>query len=550
MSSSQSIFTQLAQLIPREQLPSTPILVLAAIFGFPILAVLINVSYQLFWPKDPSLPPVVFHYVPWLGSAVSYGMDPYKFYFDCREKHGDLFTFILIGRKVTVALGPKGNDMILGGKLSQVSAEEAYTHLTTPVFGKDVVYDCPNHVFMEQKKFVKFGLSLENLKAYIPMIFEEFDTMLKTDDSFKAFKDGSKEWSSFPALKTLGELTILTASRTLQGKEVRAGLDKSFAQKYENLDRGFTPINFLFPYLPLPSYWKRDQAQKEMSDFYLGIIEGRRNGESDHEHDMIASLQNQTYKDGRPLSDREIAHIMIALLMAGQHTSSATSSWTLLELAANPEVYQRLYDEQVAVLGQPDGSFRMLEYDDIKNLKVMDSCIRETLRIHAPIHSIFRKVISDISVPQALSAPSESGQYVIPKGYYVLASPGVAQMDARIWENASKWDPARWTDKSGVAAKAGEQYENNAGDKVDYGFGAISKGTESPYQPFGAGRHRCIGESFAYVQLSTILAAFVQNMELKLEGGVPATDYESMIVLPKHPHTIHYRKRQPRKAAA
>ena len=84
---------------------------------------------------------------------------------------------------------------------------------------------------------------------------------------------------------------------------------------------------------------------------------------------MIASLQTQTYKDGRPLTDREIAHIMIALLMAGQHTSSATSTWTLLELASRPDVYQRLYDEQVQVLGDGQGGFRRLEYDDLKDVR-------------------------------------------------------------------------------------------------------------------------------------------------------------------------------------
>jgi len=53
---------------------------------------------------------------------------------------------------------------------------------------------------------------------------------------------------------------------------------------------------------------------------------------------MIAALMQQTYRDGRPLNDAEMAHIMIALLMAGQHTSSTTSSWILLHLAANPDI--------------------------------------------------------------------------------------------------------------------------------------------------------------------------------------------------------------------
>ena len=113
----------------------------------------------------------------------------------------------------------------------------------------------------------------------------------------------------------------------------------------------------------------------------------------------------------------------------------------------------------------------------------MDSAIRETLRVHAPIHSIFRKVIGPIAVPASVAAPSESGAYVIPEGYYVLASPGVAQMDGRIWDEAGRWEPSRWTDKSGVAAKAGDAYDNAEGDKVDYGFGGAPAFPSSPH-PF------------------------------------------------------------------
>lgn len=49
-------------------------------------------------------------------------------------------------------LGRQGSDFILNGKLKDVNVEEIYTVLTTPVFGKDVVYDCPNSKLMEQKK--------------------------------------------------------------------------------------------------------------------------------------------------------------------------------------------------------------------------------------------------------------------------------------------------------------------------------------------------------------------------------------------------------------
>lgn len=68
------------------------------------------------------------------------------------HQYGEIFTFILLGKKTTVCLGTQGNDFILNGKLKDVCAEEIYTVLTTPVFGKDVVYDCPNSKLMEQKK--------------------------------------------------------------------------------------------------------------------------------------------------------------------------------------------------------------------------------------------------------------------------------------------------------------------------------------------------------------------------------------------------------------
>ncbi|KZV80691.1 cytochrome P450 [Exidia glandulosa HHB12029] len=518
--------------------------ILALLVGFPVLTILINVAQQLLLPHDPKLPPEVFHLVPFFGSAASFGNDPLAFFDSCRRKYGDCFTFVLLGRKMTVCVGPKGSNLVLGGKLSEVSAEEAYTHLTTPVFGQGVVFDCPNHRFMEQKRFIKFGLSQENLQAYVGMISEEVANFLNYDAQFTAFREkDATSWSPFHVLRTTSEMTILTASRTLQGKEVRSHIDsQTFSRRYADLDGGFKPINVMFPDLPLPSYRRRDRAQKAMSDFYVGILRNRQAEKGEQEHDMIASLMGQAYKDGTPLSERDIAHMLIALLMAGQHTSSATSSWILLRVAENPEVGERLYNEQVEHFRNADGSWRPLTYDELKKLPVLDSVIRETLRLHPPIHSIFRKVMSDIAVPPTLFAPSEDKTYIIPKGHFVMASPAASQIDPLIWTDPLKWNPARWADAAGAAAKYYSTYYD-AGEKVDFGFGVVSKGTESPYQPFGAGRHRCIGEQFAYLQIGTILATLVRNIEMKLTHPFPEPNYHTMVTLPKEPCNIMYRRR-------
>lgn len=137
-----------------------------------------------------------------------------------------------------------------------------------------------------------------------------------------------------------------------------------------------------------------------------------------------------------------------------------------------------------------------MTYEESRQLPILDSVIRETLRMHAPIHSIMRKVKKDVAVPPSLGAPSENSAYVVPKGDIAMASPALSQVDPMFWERGGQWDPWRWLDKEGMAAKAQSAYDDGA--KVDFGFGLVSKGTDSPYLPFGAGRHRCIGEQVSF----------------------------------------------------
>ena len=64
---------------------STAVIVAAGFASFIVLAVILNVFNQLLL-KNPKEPPVVFHWVPFIGSTITYGIDPYKFFFNCRQK--------------------------------------------------------------------------------------------------------------------------------------------------------------------------------------------------------------------------------------------------------------------------------------------------------------------------------------------------------------------------------------------------------------------------------------------------------------------------------
>jgi len=61
-------------------------IVLAAGFAaFLVVTVILNVLQQLLL-KNPNEPPIVFHWLPIIGNTITYGMDPYTFFFSCRAK--------------------------------------------------------------------------------------------------------------------------------------------------------------------------------------------------------------------------------------------------------------------------------------------------------------------------------------------------------------------------------------------------------------------------------------------------------------------------------
>ncbi|MEQ2223616.1 hypothetical protein ILYODFUR_038373, partial [Ilyodon furcidens] len=166
--------------------------------------------------------------------------------------------------------------------------------------------------------------------------------------------------------EALSELIILTASNCLHGKEIRSMLNEQVAQLYADLDGGFSHAAWLLPtWVPLPSFRKRDKAHREIKNIFYKVIEKRRkSGET--ADDILQTLIDATYKDGRPLTDDEIAGMLIGLLLAGQHTSSTTSAWMGFFLARDKALQDRCYAEQKAVCGQ---DLPPLDFDQVRGLE-------------------------------------------------------------------------------------------------------------------------------------------------------------------------------------
>ncbi|XP_024020925.1 sterol 14-demethylase isoform X2 [Morus notabilis] len=311
----------------------------------------------------------------------------------------------------------------------------------------------------------------------------------------------------------LEHLIILTASRCLLGREVRDKLFADVSALFHDLDNGMLPISVILPYLPIPAHRRRDQARKKLAEIFANIIASRKqSGKS--ENDMLQCFIESKYKDGRSTTESEVTGLLIAALFAGQHTSSITSTWTGAYLLRHKEYLTAALEEQKKLMEKHG---KRVDHDILAEMDVLYRSIKEALRLHPPLIMLLRSSHSDFSVQTR-----EGKQYDIPKGHIVATSPAFTNRLPHVFKDPDRYDPHRFA--------AGREE-----DKVAGPFSYIS---------FGGGRHGCLGEPFAYLQIKAIWSHLLRNFELELVSPFPETDWNAMVVGVKGKVMVRYKRRE------
>lgn len=339
-------------------------------------------------------------------------------------------------RKLTFVLGPGTHDVFFKARDSEVNQQEVYNFMK-PVFGAGVVYDAPVKMFQQQLRFMSRGLKTDALKTYVPKIVRE------ARQYFASSKFGAS--GQFDLMPTISELIIMTASSCLMGREVRENLHTQVADLYRLLDEGITPLSFFFPNAPIPQHLKRNKARKEMVQLFSRVVEQRRaaqaaegkaetplDGELGPDTDILAVFMKARYRDGRALTAQEIAGLMIALLFAGQHTSTITTSWTLLLLLNHPEELEKVMAEQRALLG--DDLSAELTWDNINKMDCLHNAVKEAVRMYPPLIFLMRQVMKPLKV----------NGFTIPPGHTLVASGALSMRLPEAFTNPDKFDPDRF----------------------------------------------------------------------------------------------------------
>lgn len=218
---------------------------------------------------------------------------------------------------------------------------------------------------------------------------------------------------------------------------------------------------------------------------------------------------------GSKCDDYQITGLLLATLFAGQHTSSITSAWTLLNLVNSPAHYARAMKESVKEFGPKPSDTSSLSFDSLSQLDFLHNSIKESLRQYPPLIMLMRKV----------HQPLQVGAHTVPVGHMVFASPSVSMnlpneaADCH-FPNPERFDPDRYA----------------PGREED-------KKTSFAFSAFGGGRHGCLGEQFGYLQVKTIVTLLLRQFEITPINPLPVPNYRAMVVGPTQPARIRYKRR-------
>jgi sterol 14-demethylase len=305
-------------------------------------------------------------------------------------------------------------------------------------------------------------------------------------------------------LDWFAELTIYTTSACLIGKPFREELDSSFAHHYHELERGTDAIAYVDPYADIESFRIRDAAREKLVELVQGIIDKRkeRGKVAREDRDLLDVLISID------MSADYITGIFISMMFAGHHTSSGTASWALIELMRHPETMKAVVAELDDLYS--DGSD--ISFQALRSIPVLEAALKETLRLHPPLIILMRVVAEEI----------ELAGHTIPPGTVVAASPRVSNRIAEDFPRPDLFDPGRYLDPRQ------EDLQNRW-----------------TWIPFGAGKHRCVGNAFAMMQMKAIFSVILRDFEFEMVQ--PSEDYRDdtskMVIQLAQPARVRYRRR-------
>jgi cytochrome P450 len=327
------------------------------------------------------------------------------------------------------------------------------------VLGPGSFFALEGEAHKRQRKLLAPPFHGRRLAAYESIIEEEAERELA------AWPEGRE----FATLESMMRITLNVILRAVFGAE---------GAEFEQL-RGLLPsfvkLGSRLVTLPLPrdrfgalNPWRRfDRYRREYDAIIDRLIDkAEADPQLDRREDILAMMLQARYDDGSRMTRSEVADQLLTLLTAGHETTATTLAWAVERLRRHPDVLRRLRDEV-----------------DAGGSELREATIWEVQRVRPVIDVTGRQVRAD---------SLQLGRWTLPKGQMVIVNMFLIHDNENLFPNARAFDPDRFV-----------------GERPD----------TYTWLPFGGGARRCIGASFAHLEMNVVLRTLLRDFELE-----PTTD--------------------------
>ncbi|XP_073279265.1 cytochrome P450 716B1-like [Primulina huaijiensis] len=368
------------------------------------------------------------------------------------KRYGPISKLSLFGKPTVFIYGLAANKFIFASNGEKLSNQQ--TESLKMILGDRCLLELSGEDHKRVRNALVSFLKPDCLKNYIGKMEEEIRFHIQKH------WQGKQQVTVLPMMKTLTFNMICTL---LFGLE-RGAQRELLVQHFEDMIGGMWSIPVNMPFTLFNRSLKASaKVRKMLKDLILEKRIELEKGASSHQ-DLITCLLSIRGEDDKELvSEDEIIHNVMLIMVAGYDTSSILITFIVRLLANDSAIYSAVLKEQEGIKGSKSYG-ELLTWEDLGKMKYSWSVAMETLRTIPPIFGGFRKALEDI----------EYEGYSIPKGWQIFWVTSMTHMDADIFPQPSKFDPSRFEHPTSIP----------------------------PYSlvPFGGGPRICPGYEFAKME--------------------------------------------------
>ncbi|XP_037045955.1 probable cytochrome P450 4aa1 [Bradysia coprophila] len=223
--------------------------------------------------------------------------------------------------------------------------------------------------------------------------------------------------------------------------------------------------------------------KNRLNSFTRKMIKIRREGNNNNDRKCLIDYMLEVSQKNPNFTEADVVDEACTFMLAGQDSVGAAVAFCLHLLAQNEECQKKCYAEIEDILeGDYERPFTM---PDIRRMRYLEQCIKETMRLYPSVPMIARKLGEVITV----------GSHKLPAGSNVLIFPYATHRIEKIYPNPEKFDPDR------------------------FATGGVESRHPYAYIPFSAGIRNCIGYKFALIEMKTIISQILRHYRLLPVNG-------------------------------